>query len=145
MAVPTSMVSGQGNASAVSSPKTPEYPGRSSLPELLHCPKRTVSFGQSPSEGASQIPYQDDRERLNSTLQVAFTDNLRHGNNTSSPYKKVAVLLISWHANFDDLNTKAEVSPNVLGCRIEYQLCPRLTASVMYFRKLSAIRFLTFI
>lgn len=59
------------------------------------------------SDNPSIIPYQDKREQLNSTLQLAWTENIRTGSNTLPLYEKVAVLLISWDC--DDLDTDDEV------------------------------------
>lgn len=64
------------------------------------------------SDNPSIIPYQDKREQLNSTLQLAWTENIRTGSNTLPLYEKVAVLLISWDC--DDLDTDDEVSIVIL-------------------------------
>lgn len=57
----------------------------------------------------SSIPYQDEREQLGSALQIAWSENIGEGDIRSSLYRKVAVLLITWDIDCDDLNTKNEV------------------------------------
>lgn len=64
------------------------------------------------SDNPSIIQYQDKREQLNSTLQLAWTENIRTGSNILPLYENVAVLLISWEC--DDLDTDDEVSMVIL-------------------------------
>lgn len=61
------------------------------------------------SADSSSIPYQDEREQLGSALQIAWSENIGEGNIRSSVYRKVAVLLITWDIDCDDLDTKNEV------------------------------------
>ena len=68
-------------------------------------------------ENPSIIRYQDKREQLNSTLHLAWSENIRTGSNVQPLYEKVAVLLLSWDC--DDLDTDDEVfqcDPLLLGC-----------------------------
>lgn len=90
-------------------PTPPEDRERSCASDDSPLPKRGMPFGQSLDEGASEVPYDDVYERLNSELQVTWTTNLRPGNNKTAPYDKVAVLLISWRKEDDDLDTAPEV------------------------------------
>jgi len=57
----------------------------------------------------SSIPYQDEREQLGSALQIAWSENIGEGDIRSSLYREVAVLLITWDIDCDDLKTKNEV------------------------------------
>lgn len=59
------------------------------------------------SDNPSIIQYQDQREQLNSQLQLVWTENISTGSNLLPLYEKVAVLLISWAC--DDLDTADEV------------------------------------
>ena len=61
----------------------------------------------------SKIQYQDEREQLNSALQIEFIKNLGESRNTTF-YEKVAVLLLSWDAKYNDLQTQGEVCDRFL-------------------------------
>ncbi len=52
---------------------------------------------------------QEELDQLNSDCQNLWDRKMRDFGFTTSFYVKVAVLLISWDAPFDDLNTKDEV------------------------------------
>ena len=68
----------------------------------------SVETFQPSNVNPSIIQYQDKREKLNSALQIEFLKHLGDSRNTSC-YEKVAVLLLSWDAKDNDLNTQAEV------------------------------------
>ena len=72
-------------------------------------PHRPAPLAGGLSADASSIPYQDEREQSDCALQIAWSENMGEGEITSSLYQKVAVLLISWDIDCDDLNTKDEV------------------------------------
>jgi hypothetical protein len=55
------------------------------------------------------VPYEDEREKRNSSLQVSWSDWMAGAQRNSSIYKRVAVLLISWHQECDDLKVQKEV------------------------------------
>lgn len=74
---------------------------------ILANPASVDSF-QPPNVNPSIIQYQDEREQLNSALQIEFLKNLGESRNASC-YEKVAVLLLSWDAKDNDLDTQAEV------------------------------------
>ena len=78
-------------------------PGMSLIPNAS-----SVETFQPSNVNPSIIQYQDEREKLNSALQIEFLQNLGDSRNTSC-YEKVAVLLLSWDAKDNDLNTQAEV------------------------------------
>ena len=84
-----------------------------SHPETMRRQHRPVplSGGLSPdsSHESSSIPYQDEREQKDSALQIVWSENIGEGEITSSSYQNVAVLLVSWDIDCDDLKTKDEV------------------------------------
>jgi hypothetical protein len=86
--------------------ETFERPGLQSGP--IRRPHRPIPLAGGLSAEDSSIPYQDEREQLGSGLQVAWSENIGEGDIQSS-YRKVAVLLISWDIDCDDLDTKNEV------------------------------------
>lgn len=59
----------------------------------------------------SRVQYEDDTEKSNDELRHAFDSEMEKAGNhmTSSFYKKVKCLLISWDDNCDDLHTGPEV------------------------------------
>ncbi|MCJ1318298.1 hypothetical protein MMC15_003626 [Xylographa vitiligo] len=60
---------------------------------------------------ASFVAYDDQYEKLNSIMQVAWTGTMEKGNYTTShSYNEVHVLLLSWESEFDDLKVKDEVT-----------------------------------
>ena len=66
---------------------------------------------------ASIVEYRDEYEQLNSKYRLAWGEWMGEGSRTtSSHYKKVSVLLISWDEDFDDLHTKEEVC--LTACRL---------------------------
>ena len=65
-----------------------------------------LSLNSSPD--SSSIPYQDEREQKDSALQIVWSENIGEGEITSSSYQNVAVLLVSWDTDCDDLKTKDE-------------------------------------
>ncbi len=93
---------------ATSTPaETFERPGLLSGP--IRRPHRPIPLAGGLSADDSSIPYQDEREQLGSALQIAWSENIGEGDIQSSLYRKVAVLLISWDIDCDDLDTKNEV------------------------------------
>lgn len=72
-------------------------------------PHQAVPLTGGLSADDSSIPYQDEREQLGSTLQIAWSENIGEGDIGSSVYRKVSVLLITWDIDCDDLDTKNEV------------------------------------
>lgn len=59
---------------------------------------------------ASLIHYDEDSERVDSEYQVLWSEVMERGKyRSSSSYKHVAVLLISWAQACNDLSTKEEV------------------------------------
>ena len=63
---------------------------------------------------ASAFRFDDEYEKLNSQLQVAWADVMAKGRPTgaytySAYYKEVSVLMLSWDSAYDDLGTKWEV------------------------------------
>ena len=61
--------------------------------------------------GAATVQYDDDFEKNNASLQVAFNTVLETSSyyKDSSFYKKVKCLLISWDKDCDDIHTGEEV------------------------------------
>ena len=67
---------------------------------------------ESPStEKAPKVPYEDDNEKLNSTMQLAWSEVMQEGHyyNSSVDYRHVHVLMLSWDHQFDDLHVQKEV------------------------------------
>ena len=61
-------------------------------------------------EHPTLVRYSEDYPKLNSELQIAFGDAMANGPFvTSTRYKKVNVLLLSWEPDFDELKVKEEV------------------------------------
>ena len=59
---------------------------------------------------ASIVQTEDEFEKVNSDYQILWSRVMEEGNyKSSSAYKKVAVLLLSWDEKLDDLNIKEEV------------------------------------
>ena len=86
--------------------------------ETMHRQHRpaSLSAGLSPdsSHDSSSIPYQDEREQKDSALQIIWSKNIGEGEITPSSYQKVAVLLLSWDIDCDDLKTKEEACIDLL-------------------------------
>lgn len=63
------------------------------------------------SAATSQVQYEDNIEKDNDDLRNVFNDHMEKAGHykTSSFYKKVKCLLISWDDDYDDLNTGPEV------------------------------------
>lgn len=63
------------------------------------------------SAATSQVQYGDDTEKYNDDLRNAFNDQVEKAGDykTSSFYKAVKCLLISWDGDCDDLHTGPEV------------------------------------
>jgi len=61
--------------------------------------------------GASTVQYEDDFEKANAALQVIWSNVMDRSDyyKTSSFYKKVKCLLVSWDPACDDLHTEGEV------------------------------------
>ena len=61
--------------------------------------------------GAATVEYEDDFEKANASLQVAWSTVMDEEAYYKIPsfYKKVKCLLISWDKNCDDLHTDKEV------------------------------------
>ena len=56
------------------------------------------------------IEYNEEYEKLNSSYQLSWNKLMEEGPyEVSSAYQKVAVLLISWAKEFDDLGVENEV------------------------------------
>lgn len=70
----------------------------------------SVPFDKTPS-GTSRVQYDDDTEKSNDDLRHVFNDHIEKAGHykTSSFYKQVKCLLISWAEECDDLNTGPEV------------------------------------
>ena len=61
-------------------------------------------------EDASPVLYEDEYEKRNASLQLSWSALMEDGPyKTSSFYKKVKCLLISWDNDCDDLHTETEV------------------------------------
>ena len=78
--------------------------------------QETHSITQGSEDGlandVSIIPYEDEYEKLNSTMQVTWSNvmELNSGVYTGSTrYQHVHVLMLSWERQFDDLNVQGEV------------------------------------
>ena len=78
-------------------------------PGPLRRPHRPSPIAGPPRADTSIIEYYKEREQLDSGLQIAWSENIGDGEIRSSLYLQVAVLLISWDTDCDDLNTKEEV------------------------------------
>lgn len=109
MPVPDSDGSGQDI-----SPFDPTPAGSSEETSIPGRPTVAIRIPKQANEDASVVQYQDEREQLNSSLQLVWSESVQAGNNTVPPYRKVAALLISWDVECDDLNTKGEVWPSKL-------------------------------
>lgn len=59
----------------------------------------------------SRVQYEDATEKSNDELRHVFNDHMERAGHykTSSFYKKVKCLLISWDSDSDDLDTGPEV------------------------------------
>lgn len=70
---------------------------------LVHANQRT--------ESTAVVEHEDDYEKVNASLQVTFSDVMEQSGyyKSSSFYKHVKCLLISWNEDSDDLNTDDEV------------------------------------
>lgn len=62
------------------------------------------------SEDSDVIHYADKSEQENSKGLIIWEKNFRNSNKFGSLYEKVAVLLISWDPQSDDLDTAEEVN-----------------------------------
>lgn len=71
-------------------------------------PHTTPPLTQPLSEG-SDVIYADKSEQENSKGLIIWEKNFRNSNKFGSLYEKVAVLLISWDPQSDDLGTAEEV------------------------------------
>jgi hypothetical protein len=62
-------------------------------------------------QGASPVKYEDEYEKSNASLQIAWSSVMDEDGHykTSSIYRKVKCLLISWDKERDDLHTEEEV------------------------------------
>jgi hypothetical protein len=88
---------------------------------VLHTAETQAQQSQTSLQGSHvpafnppfSVPYQDDREKRNSSLQVSWSDWMAGAQRNSSIYKRVAVLLISWHHECDDLKVQQEVCVTV--------------------------------
>lgn len=70
---------------------------------------KSVPFDKAPT-ATSRVQYDDDTERSNDDLRHVFNDHMEEAHyKTSSFYKQVKCLLISWAEECDDLNTGPEV------------------------------------
>ena len=63
---------------------------------------------------AATVEYEDDFEKANASLQVAWSTVMDQSAYYRIPsfYKKVKCLLISWDKTCDDLHTDQEVQPS---------------------------------
>ncbi|MCJ1265850.1 Phosphatidylinositol-4-phosphate 5-kinase [Lobaria immixta] len=74
------------------------------------CKPASGTFDKA-SEGANSIQYEDEYEKSNAALQLAWNSRMAEGNYKSpSFYKKVKCLLVSWDKECDDLDTEEEVA-----------------------------------
>lgn len=74
------------------------------------CKPASSTFNKA-SEAADSIQYEDEYEKSNAALQLAWNSRMAEGNYKSpSFYKKVKCLLVSWDKECDDLDTEEEVS-----------------------------------
>ena len=63
-----------------------------------------------PVKDAPIVPYEDDNEKLNSTMQLAWSEVMQEGHYTSSTeYRHVHVLMLSWETRHDDLKVQEEI------------------------------------
>lgn len=75
-----------------------------------HCKPASIEVDKAP-EVADSIHYQDEYEKSNAALHLAWNTWMAEGNYKSpSFYKKVSCLLVSWDKDCDDLDTEEEVS-----------------------------------
>lgn len=75
-----------------------------------HCKPASSKFDEAP-EGAESIEYEDEYEKSNAALHLAWNAWMAEGVYKSpSFYKKVSCLLVSWDKECDDLDTETEVS-----------------------------------
>jgi hypothetical protein len=64
----------------------------------------------SPETQAAEAKEREERENMNSLYRKKWDAVMEvNGYSTSSSYRKVAILMISWHHDFDDLHTADEV------------------------------------
>ena len=88
---------------------------QSSIPNGFRRPSRQLSEHTLIAEDhhahdASIIPYTDDLERLNSTMQLAWRDAMDDAYYSSSQsYDHVEVLMLSWEKESDDLQVQQEI------------------------------------
>jgi Caspase domain len=75
--------------------------------------------------GGEQISYDDEYVKLNSSLQVAWNESLNPDVfTTSTTYRKVEVLMLSWEPEFDDLKVQGEINDlkNVFETRFHFHV-----------------------
>lgn len=85
---------------------------------------KSVPFDKAPT-ATSRVQYDDDTERSNDDLRHVFNDHMEEAHyKTSSFYKQVKCLLISWAEECDDLNTGPEVADlaNVLENKMHFKV-----------------------
>lgn len=59
--------------------------------------------------------YQDQEQSKQVRLQMIWDEKMVHADKTS-PHEKVAVILLSWDAELDDLHTGEEVAYGLFCC-----------------------------
>ena len=73
---------------------------------------------------ASVVDYEDEYVRLNSQMQLVWENVMEEvPYKSSSSYKNVAVLLLSWDKDLDDMQVEEEVSVVIylcLGCSLSF-------------------------
>lgn len=70
----------------------------------------SIEINKAP-EVADSIDYQDEYEKSNAALHLAWSARMAEGNyKNPSFYKNVSCLLVSWDKDCDDLDTEEEVS-----------------------------------
>ena len=76
----------------------------------FHKHYHTSHSGKDESHDASIIKYEDANEKLNSTMQLAWSDVMDNDYYTSSTnYEHVEVLMLSWEKEEDDLAVQSEM------------------------------------
>lgn len=73
--------------------------------------RSTASKAEISPTSASEVPYEDEYEKSDSSYRLAWYKLMDEDGHykTSSFYKKVSCLLVSWDADSDDLHTEQEV------------------------------------
>lgn len=65
---------------------------------------------------ASVVDYESEYEKVNSSMQLLWEKVMEQGSyKTNSAYVSVAVLLLSWDKDLDDMNIKHEVRLLLIG------------------------------